>query len=76
MNNGINDEYVPQLARVCFRTAQIAYMADDNAAFEVLNRANEHLDKVSPKHRRGQVDPQEAMFDEAKFDAEVVIWAR
>ena len=72
MNSGTNDEYVPQLARVCLRTAQIAYMAGDNASFfEALKTANEHLVKVSPKHRTGQVVPQAAMFD-----AEVVIWAR
>ena len=69
INSGINDEYVPHLARVCLRAAHISFMAGDNAYSSAgLERANEHLDKVSPKHRWRQ--------EEAIFDAEVVIWAR
>ena len=73
LNNGTNDEYVPHLARVCFWVGHNMYLADgyNASADEALNKADEYLDKVSPKHRRRQVGLEAAMFD-----AEVVIWAR
>ena len=71
-DGGTDNEYVPHLARLCFQCANIAHMMDyDAGVTESLKKANEYLDKISPRHRRQQVGSQAAMFDK-----EVVIWAR
>ena len=76
MHGGTNDEYVPHLARVYLGTVHIGFMTGYNVtSIEAgLKIANEHLDKVSPKHRRRQVGPQAPQAP--MLDAEVVIWAR
>lgn len=72
MHSGTDNEYVPQIARLCFQWTYIGHMKADNVgSVDSLQKATEYLDKVSPKHRRRQVGSQAAMFD-----AEVVIWAR
>ena len=69
---GTDNEYVPQIARLCFQCTYIAHMTDNGIGIiESLNKANEWLDKISSRHRRQQVGSQAAIFD-----AEVVIWAR